>query len=206
MPVTKTFADRYTVRHAGEYAAIFMNEWSEPGGKEPRYLGEIAIHSSFGSWAYQWGACGMPFRAFLAQLDNGYLMNKLAGASAYVFDGVASMQSAFGKVLKARRRRELARDEARDLWDALVDVQDDAASGSSLFVYLLSGIEDKHGILDEPWYMVTQKENPQVAGFLRELWPEFVSAIQAEAPSVVPANDQIQGAERSDGPAGGSTT
>lgn len=180
MSVTQTFADRYTVRHAGEYAAIFINEWSEPGEKGPRYLGEIAINSSFGSWAYQWSACGMPFRAFLAQLDPGYLMDKLAGASAYVFDGEASMQSAFGKVLKARRQREIDHDEARDLWDAMVDVQDDAASGSSLFVYLLSGIEDKHGILDEPWYMVTQKENPQVTGFLRELWPEFVSAIRAE--------------------------
>lgn len=180
MPVTKTVADRYTVRHAGEYAAIFVNEWSEPGEKSMRYLGEIAINSSFGSWAYQWSACGMPFRAFLAQLDHGYLMGKLAGASAYVFDGEASMQSAFDQVLKARRQREIDRDEARDLWDALVDVQDDAASGSSLFVYLLSGIEDKHGILDEPWYMVTQKENPQMAGFLRDLWPEFVAALRAE--------------------------
>lgn len=180
MPVTKTSADRYTVRHAGEYAAIFLNEWSEPGENGPRYLGEIAINSSFGSWAHQWSACGKPFRAFLAQLDPGYLMDKLAGASAYVFDGQASMQLAFGKVLKARRLRELDRDEARDLWDALVGVQDDASSGSSLFVYLLSGIEDRHGILDEPWYMVTQKENPQLAGFLRYLWPEFVSALVSE--------------------------
>lgn len=180
MPVTRTTADRYTVRHGGEYAAIFLNEWTEPGEQSPRYLGEIAINSSFGSWANQWSACGMPFRAFLAQLDPGYLMEKLAGASAYVFDGSGSMGLAFGKVLKARRQREIDRDEARDLWDALVGVQDDAQSGSSLFVHLLSGIEDRHGILDEPWCMVTEKENPQLAGFLRELWPEFIAALEAD--------------------------
>ena len=181
MSVTRTVAERYTVRHGGEYAAILLNEWTEPGEKYPRYLGEIAINSSFGSWANQWSACGMPFRAFLAQLDTGYLMDKLAGASAYVFDGSASMSLAFGKVLKARRQREIDPNEARDLWDALIDVQDEAASGSSLFIHLLSGIEDKHGILDEPWYMVTEKkENPQLAGFLRELWPEFIAALEAD--------------------------
>ena len=50
-----------------------------------------------------------------------------------------------------------------------------------MFIHLLSGIEDKHGILDEPWYMVTEKkENPQLAGFLRELWPEFIAALEAD--------------------------
>lgn len=187
MPVTRTTADRYTVRHAGEYAAIFLNEWTEPAGNGPRYLGEIAINSSFGAWAYQWSACGMPFRAFLAQLDNGYLMDKLAGAGAYKFDGPASMRLAFGKVLKARRQHEIDRDEARELWDSLIDVQDDAMSGLSLFIHLLSGIEDKHGILDEPWYMARQKENPQVAGFLRELWPEFIAALRMEIPGAIAA-------------------
>lgn len=181
MPVTKTVADRYTVCHAGEYAAIFINEWSEPGEKGLRHLGEIAINSSFGSWAHQWGACGMPFRAFLSQVDRSYLVDKLAGASAYVFDGEASMRKAFLKVIEARRRREIGQEEARELWDALSDVEEEAASGSSIFIHLLCGIDDKNEILAEPWHMVTQKENPQMAGFLRELWPEFITTIQHES-------------------------
>lgn len=180
MSVTKTIADRYTVRNNGEYAAIFVNGWSEAGEKSARHLGEIAIHSSFGSWAYQWSACGMPFREFLVKLDRGYLLGKLGGASAYVFDGEAAMKRAYRKVTEARRRREIERGDARDLWDALVDVHDDARSGSTMFVHLLSGIDDGHKIFAEPWYMVEQMENPDISGFLRDLWPEFVSVIRAE--------------------------
>ena len=47
------------------------------------HYGRISIASDFGSWNYYWGACGTPFKIFLAGCDQHYVAKNFGAASFF---------------------------------------------------------------------------------------------------------------------------
>jgi len=82
--------------------------------------GRINIECYGKAWASYWGAMGKDtaLAQFFSRCDNDYLIGNLApGLRSEKFCGVQLEEDAMKKVLTRRRRRELDRDKARDLYD-----------------------------------------------------------------------------------------
>lgn len=118
--VTKTTGfEAYNVRAGHEWATILIRGWDANGNDgTPREIGEILIHSSYGSWAYQWGHLGMPFKKWLATCnDRSYVAEKFLGTDAREFDGKASVKNLRQSLLEYRRQGDITKNDARSIWD-----------------------------------------------------------------------------------------
>lgn len=66
--IKKSTVENYKVENSGEYASITIDS---SGNK-----GTVQITSSFGTWSYYWGSCGVEFKKFLHGLDCQYTAGK----------------------------------------------------------------------------------------------------------------------------------
>lgn len=194
--------------HGGyEWATICWQGWQgwQANGNDgkPRECGEILIHSSFGSWAYQWGHLGMPFDQWLQKAERGYCAEKLLGTRAREFDGEASVKALRQSLLEHRRSGDIAKNDARSIWDWIEDNDVDLESGSEeFFVTRLydcareadwedEGTPHKYHLnnpgrgarhfLDEPYNRPCRRLNRQFEGFWRDLWPVFVEQLKEKS-------------------------
>jgi hypothetical protein len=182
-----------------------VRDWTAGGeivGERVRYCGEILIHSTFGSWAYQWGHIGQPFREFLQEAEFDYVFTKFLGNDFQVFDGEGSLNNLRREVIEHRREGSINKATARALWDEIEAAQHEAEDSSASFVEALRDIADRFDsgwssdsgldeltdderqdavrFLQEPWELTTTKPHPQAVGFWRDLWPVFVERLKAE--------------------------
>lgn len=187
MSVQRRSADLYDVRASDEWATIVVRDWQRPNrnGGVAWFCGEILIHSSFGSWANSWDACGRPFHEFFLGCDMHYFMGKCTSGNLKIYDGEATLKALRARVLDWRRSGRLSHDEAEHLWDgieisastirdderAMIDEMFDLAKGKGPAV---------NTFLSEPWELSLHKVNPQIEGFWKVIWPEFCSAIREE--------------------------
>lgn len=195
--VTKTTRECYEVRdgmRGGEWANIMLNCWSRPvssgeGRTDTYYCGEITIQSSHGTWGYIWTACAIPFKEFLCGVGFDYAFGKFMGSDLKQFDGEGSMHCLRRQLLEGRLHTELSKEEARALWNALKDREDEVTSSLNDWVNTLTDIadnlwEDQHKaavkMLDEPWELAQTQPKPCAVNFWRDLWPLFVDALKAE--------------------------
>lgn len=72
MKITKNIIEEYRFEENNNFAEFIL--------KPIDNTGTLIINSSFGTWSYYWGACGMKFKDFLIsmQYDRDYLMSKLS--------------------------------------------------------------------------------------------------------------------------------
>lgn len=198
MSCIKSTMESYQIRKDHEYANISLRCWDNPppadSSRGMYYGGEIMIHSSFGSWAYSWNACGSPFKRFLLGAGFDYIFGKFMGHALERFDGEASFRQVLAKVIECRRRRELNKAEARTAWDSLDDVRSQAECSEEGFCRAIGSAQEDLGLsfntsgvkqfakheLSEPWYMTIKKDDPSATRFWRILWPEFQAALRAE--------------------------
>lgn len=68
LTISKSTVENYKVINCGEYASISIDSQGDKG--------TIQITSSFGTWSYYWGACGIEFKKFLHGLDYHYAAGK----------------------------------------------------------------------------------------------------------------------------------
>jgi hypothetical protein len=186
-----------------EWATIALRAWRVDGtklsGGEPRECGEIMIYSSFGSWAYQWGHCGVPFYRFLVGADMDYVFTKFMGADLTEFDGDGSVKALRQQVIEHRRFNGWSKETARALWDAIEDRSLQLEASERDFVeacHEISSEFDEDGIgrilnrgadaddirnfLSEPWERTTTRIKPAARGFWRDLWPHLVAQLRTE--------------------------
>jgi len=199
MFVKKTTSEIYEIRKHGEYANISLREWSKP--ELQQFGGEMMVHSSFGSWAYTWGATGQPFKHFLARLTFDYMMGKLMGPETEVFDAEASIKNAMKELIQARRDEKWDKDAVREAYNELGEHLSSSMSQAD-FGYICRTLSeivaetaDENGcdnIFYEPHYMMATKVNPQAKGFWEHLWPEFVATIKKEIESARPEAEAKQ--------------
>lgn len=195
MPVRKTIRECYEIRDAergGEWANITLHCWDNPPppnvSRGMYYAGEIAIHSSFGTWGHTWTACGVPFKQFLIRAEFDYMFTKFMGARLERFDGDATLRQIRVDILAARKRGSVGRCEAREAWDAVGDEVERITAGATDYGYAMfdvaRALDSKHPMHDyfaDPcgWPRMTHADH-QAQGFWRTLWPLFVEALKAE--------------------------
>lgn len=186
MPVTKSTIDRYQITTAGEWGTFCMKADTpeENSDGSLTYGGDLLIHSSRGSFAYSWNNCGVPFSQFLADLDYDYLMAKLRGSKAVVFDPQGSYQlflsdldrlphdevlpaGAFDKIKALVRNSYLANAQNPDQFlQEINSFSDEAQAISGCSVIFDDGVE----------FLVT-KPDPDLIVFWETLWPVFVKEV-----------------------------
>ncbi|MEO8298766.1 MAG: hypothetical protein ABI574_13265 [Burkholderiales bacterium] len=204
MPVTKTTRECYEVRSDGpygEWANIMLHCWERRANVGTKhegvyYCGEIAIHSSFGSWGCVWTACAVPFKQFLMRAEFDYVFTKFMGTKLERHDGPGAMKQIKRHIVHERRMGDLDKEQARDAWDLVMGESDRIDSDdSTAFGYAMldigSRIDEGHPLSDyfnDPsgWPLAT-KPDSQAAGFWRELWPPFIEALKAEQQELQPA-------------------
>lgn len=179
--VTATPAVCYTVRNDWAWAHIFIRSgMGQTGNGDPRGWVDVSVISDFGSFGYCWSHIGnRPWQEFLAEVDFHYAMQKMMGPR---FTEHMSMDECAEKarrtVLQLRREDSLTKTDARELWDAIPDI--DTEYPPQAFLSEWDRASSGAMYRNELWDMVWLKEAPQAVGFWAEIWPHFVASIQAD--------------------------
>lgn len=184
------FVTLFSVRAGWDWASIFVRPVKEGA--------EVAVHSTFGTYAYTWGAMGGDWREFLSSCSREYAMRKLAGRAydvsldreefivvmrAEVDDFEKNTLNSWG-VLDADQERQIktCREALDDEWgwdDVPLEVLfwhfNEVAGGVP---YALEMYETR-----------MTKINPQVVGFWETIWTPFTELLASgiEARSDEPA-------------------
>lgn len=197
MPVTKTMRECYEVREDkphGEWANITLHCWDRTANRGTKhegryYCGEITIQSSFGTWGHIWTACANPFKKFLQDIEFDYAFGKFMGSKLEQFSGEVSMRAMRERIIENRKYASLSKADARGLWDALSDREDEATCSESDWVRTLQDVaeglrRDRLPIaaefLSEPWDYIQTEPKPCAVNFWRRLWPLFIAELRRE--------------------------
>ena len=195
--VTKsTDFEVYRIRagyHDQEWATIAIKGWQVPADaycSTPREIGEILIHSSFGSWAYQWSHLGVEFKAWLAgNRDRSYMAEKFLGSAAYKFDGEKTVKGLRERVIEQRRHGGLRKEEARLIWDWIEENELELETSPDSFVNkMYDGPRDCDELtrstgarfFEEPWEHIATSLDRPFDGFWTQVWPVFRQALREE--------------------------
>lgn len=171
----KTQTDTYVVSKNGEHGTFFVRSGERYGNT---WL-QLTINSTFGTFGYMFGAIGGTPASFLSDVGFDYLMGKLMGADAMVFDASTTAKSVKELIVRHRRRDDLSNHEARQLWDALEEAVDLHHPSEDLFFVALA--EEPLFFDWEVWSIARRVPSPQAVGFWETLWPEFLVELRANA-------------------------
>ena len=199
MSVTKTTgAEVYSVKNAGEWATIIVRSWADVGQNDTlHHRGELLINSTFGAWSNYWNAPGIPFKQFLASVEFDYLMSKLMGRELEEHDGESTFNHLKARILQMRRKGRIDKDAASWLWHEVEERHEPLRADVERFVEACTSILEEakrpwstthtrhmmgelNELFDEPWLNTKNRVNPSAKGFWRDIWGEFVKAIEDE--------------------------
>lgn len=146
--------------------------------------GFFATVSDWGNYAFRWTHPGMPFRAFVAQLEGqvGYVCSKLARADWW--DGEKTLKRIREHITTARREGDMTKEEAAKEWQVLADAlgcwgsreardRDDIDRGEFHTWYLNTDIADAHEFARYDY-------QPDVRAFCAEVMPRLAALLRAE--------------------------
>ncbi|TXI23047.1 MAG: hypothetical protein E6Q67_05155 [Roseateles sp.] len=192
MTVAKiTDAECYSVRANQEWATIVLRCWQRPiAHGEIYHCGEILISSSFGSWAYIWTACAVPFKEFLREIEFDYAFGKFMGSKLHRHDGEASLRAVRKHICRMRREGSLSKDEAGEVWGLLdeccsqIEHGDDRDFGEAMQYiarYLDRSNRAREYFADAADWHTCTCYDPQAVGFWKKLWAPFIAALANQA-------------------------
>lgn len=122
--------------------------------------GKIIITCYGQSWTGYWGAMGCTVEEFFQVCNNDYLIGKMAGFPHKIPDEDGDQDYLRSLVLVARRRKDISKEEARDIWDqiSLRNMDRHYVCGDR---YLPRGMDEIEGMC-EPWHLDwPRKVNPE---------------------------------------------
>jgi hypothetical protein len=171
----------FTVRNRWEHGTIVVRPLPGLCGAE------VLCNSSYGSYAYAWGAMGEDWRSFLADLDFEYAMGKLAAGRFRVPLDHEEFVTAM--------RRQLAEDE-KSILDSWGTIDADQAERLSVCREALDELDpdcprealfrqfdkDARGYpyAMELYETRLDKPCPQARGFWDKIWTPFMERLAAE--------------------------
>ncbi len=166
-----------TVRGKYEYGSFFVVESQarRPNGTT-QYMCELTCNTTFGVVGHFWCSMGRPAAEFLRGAGKDYVLGKLWGLQAEVYDETAAVGSMRRHLLKARRGGQLDAVSARSMWNEVGEM------GLSTEHHLIQYVH-----LDSYWEEVFangeinyKARNPQAEGFWGFLWDGFLEQLEAE--------------------------
>jgi len=168
----KSTCERYDIRLKKGYgwATITIDENG----------GLFNAQSDYGSYSYSWPNHGRKsFKHFILELvrDKSYFLGKVADDKFYYQDKTEKAWKE--EVIKARRERDLNEEEARELWDVIVDF--DYSSDTSL-QYQCYENETVCKHFCEPWdvFDVVHGFSPEAHAFADIIMPILGEIIKKE--------------------------
>lgn len=161
MNVTESMVSKITVSGIPHRDAInIIFEDYRPG------CGKATIEVFGDCWSYCWGGMGdRKMESFFLSCGEEYLVDKFAGLMDSTQEARSGVQAAIrSSIIEQRKQTNISKASARDMWDAVKDVPDDASSdvlGHGSFP-----ISELWG--DEWWYHLPKEPNPKYE-YLREV-------------------------------------
>lgn len=166
-----------TVKHEHEYGEFFVSE-REPQPRSDghlRYSATWVCYSSFGTYGHHWSDMGSPFSEFICQVDEHYLLGKIASKHTSPSKTLVSVREELARLLSDGECTEEAYTEAAEAVET-IEAED---SGEFLIAHLYECSELSECGFD--WHDIeTQEFDPQAVGFAKKLWPKFVEAVNAQ--------------------------
>lgn len=167
--LTKSAVECYKIRHpSGMY-------WADITIDSKGNAGRIQIASDYGDYQSYWGACGVPFKEFLAKIGIDYAAKKF-GANDW-FDHEGTLTSYRNDVLNYRRHERITKEEAREMWDEIKALYD--CSGKEEFV---AEMYQKDALMDFYDHCPDLKKDitPQFKTFWHTCWQVLLSEFKKE--------------------------
>lgn len=179
MIVEKEVAESYIVRNDGEWSRIFLQEGAREDGNR---WGYISFISGFGNRGHCFSHIGKrPFAEFLVGCDWDYLANKFWGLETRQFDFDESVKALKLLIVEKRRGDDITKDEARECWDEIGDLEPSRDEGFfSAQIYYSCDALMKHADMYESGG-VEKVSNPQCDGFRDSIWQPFCEYLKAAA-------------------------
>lgn len=148
--------------------------------------GIFQCHSSFGDYAYHWGAFGNNFKEFLCRIDSGYLLCKVSDNKYFDIDKY--QKQAKKQLFKLRREDEISKDDARELWEFFESGLSDCGSSYDLVcreIYdnkLLNKVCGGEVFYSE--FSPEQDYPPNAVAFVENIFPAFTQILKNELKEV----------------------
>lgn len=166
----KSTCEKYTIRWERGGWAIFTIDES----------GLFNCQSDYGDYQYMWPNHGRKsFKHFIMELarDTSYTLGKVAKKE--YFDEYGTLEQWKQAIITERKENNLTQEEARALWDEILQINLDNAYSAQ------QGIYDNRiigKIYDEPWYVFEagQVYSPDARYFANIIMPMFAEILKKE--------------------------
>jgi len=167
--ITKTQAELYKIRFENSF------KWADITIDHNGNTGRISISSDYGNWANYWGAAGTSFKKFLIGLDMYYFAGKI-NASKW-FDSEKTCKNYKRLILEGRKREDFTKQEARDMYDEIKELE--YCDNAPEFGHVMLQSSILHKLFDGSPDLSTDVD-PQFRMFWKEIWPFFVLHLKKE--------------------------
>lgn len=145
--------------------------------------GHVSIEGGYGTFSYVWRHIGdRTLHHFLAGLDFGYFMEKAAKQTYRIADTDGTIAKLKREIIEDRRRNDIDKTVARQLWDDLED--HDVDSNLVEYLYRTSGKWCERLDYTDPTIMV---DHPATRRFWNEIWRPFCETTLMAYPDKVAA-------------------
>jgi hypothetical protein len=175
MKIEKSTVTKLTITGARalDPIAVFLEDIAPSRGK-------IIIECYSKSWSSYWGGMGnRTIAQFFCQCDEHYIAKNLSDIKADIIDSDSIKEGCRKEIIADRRKRDLDRDEARDLYEELdaASIGDDGWCDPNLMQKILG---------DEWWYRLPTKPNPDYAYLCR-----IIKAVQEALQDVAEPTQRV---------------
>lgn len=172
----------------GQASFLFRHWTGKTKYGDPKNGGTLVIYSSWGCWGATWHHCAPAFPAFLKGASSSYLIGKLLGDSATVFDAPEALLVLQRAILESRRAREITKEEAYAAFSEVSGMSPDAVVDEDSWYRVIQelgadlsreGMEDVAALMAYPGEYVSRAPSSAAIALRDALLPAFRDSLKA---------------------------
>lgn len=192
MSVTKSVCEIYEVVIGEAHASIVVRTWDNVINGRTAFGGELLINSSFGTFCNIWSNSSVPFKQYLAQLDQETFLLKTLGLQARVYCPGVTWDKFAKKIESYQASKTLTEcqvslimlafssefESTNQSYQAYIETIEKMAADPAIISELSSDVVDL--VFSTLPMIQGYKPNPSGVSFWTQLWPEFSAAVHRE--------------------------